>query len=140
MHTTILVYYIYLRSHLYNTQSHPVLHPILTLDRKRKMKMETGTILRMSFLNLFILCLFLLPRNVHSFSPSPWKKASATFYGGKDASGTMGMYVSSSFFVLVCLRCRIFIYYKIRNFFCLQVELVGMVICTPPDMARERRL
>ncbi|KMZ70306.1 Expansin-A1 [Zostera marina] len=52
--------------------------------------METGTILRMSFLNLFILCLFLLPRNVHSFSPSPWKKASATFYGGKDASGTMG--------------------------------------------------
>ncbi|XP_010920093.1 expansin-A1 [Elaeis guineensis] len=37
-----------------------------------------------------ILALCLLWSGVEGFAPSEWTKASATFYGGSDASGTMG--------------------------------------------------
>ena len=42
-----------------------------------------------------IIGLCFLIMNVDAFRASGWQKAHATFYGGSDASGTMGMFFFS---------------------------------------------
>ncbi|WOK92869.1 expansin-A11 [Canna indica] len=48
--------------------------------------MEMGT----NFVLLAVLTVSYLFTSIHGFAPSGWTKGSATFYGGSDASGTMG--------------------------------------------------
>ncbi|EHA8590696.1 Expansin-A1 [Cocos nucifera] len=70
------------------------------LDMVRHLRSMMAALLKLSI----ILALCPLWSGVEGFAPSGWTKASATFYGGSDASGTMGRVIfATSFNLNVCL-------------------------------------
>lgn len=86
------------------------------------------------FLFLFLLTLCL---QAASGDYGGWHSAHATFYGGSDASGTMGTSKAS--------HIHIFLRAQSQNFLrecmgVLQGEHVGMAICTARDMGQTQQL
>ena len=56
------------------------------------MEMEMGTVISLLVLSLLLSAAFVDAKIPGNYGGGEWQSAHATFYGGSDASGTMGTY------------------------------------------------